>query len=160
MTFQASLPKVYVGPHDYERLRQAAAPLSSVGSSAADFLLSELERSVPCSTQDLPEDAVAMGRCVAYRLEDSKEEESGVLVFPDEYAPHSGKVSVLSPLGAALFGLRPGSSILYRSATGTIRTVTVLSVSAAPVSNVIVFRPRAVPPSPPPSDPDGPDAAA
>ena len=40
------------------------------------------------------------------------------LVYPDQAAPAAGKVSVLSPMGMALFGARVGDQVCWVSAAG------------------------------------------
>lgn len=160
MFYQSLLPKVFANWRDYEQLRQLAGPMSINGSKAASFLLDELDRSVPCGDSDLPDDAVAMGRRVVFRLDAASEDESGVLVYPDEYVPSSGHILVCSPLGAALFGLRAGSSMFYTSATNRVREVTVVRVEMQERSNVLTFPLRKHGRPPETSDIGGPDDAA
>jgi regulator of nucleoside diphosphate kinase len=56
------------------------------------------------------------------------------LVFPREHAVHDGALSVLTPLGAALIGLREGQSITFETLDGRTRRVTVLRVLSQPDS--------------------------
>jgi regulator of nucleoside diphosphate kinase len=48
------------------------------------------------------------------------------VVAPEDADPICGRVSVLSDLGAALIGLAPGQSILWRDRVGGLRQVMVL----------------------------------
>lgn len=55
-----------------------------------------------------------------------------VLVYPGEEDEGLGRISVLSPLGAALIGLSEGQSFQWRSATGVCRTLHVVRVVRQP----------------------------
>src|SRR5699024_4312627 len=142
MTYQPTLPQIFVASHDDGRLRQVATPLASRGSWIAKFLLSELDRSITCGPGDLPDDTVAMGCRVTYRVDDSNDAENALLVYPEDYFPYRGRLSVLTAVGAALFGLRAGSSISCRPPGGADQMITVLRVDGPPPANVLPFRPR------------------
>jgi len=55
-----------------------------------------------------------------------------MLVYPGEEDEGLGRISVLSPLGAALIGLAAGQSFRWRSATGLLRTLQVIRVVHQP----------------------------
>jgi len=40
------------------------------------------------------------------------------LVYPEEDAPHDGKLSVLSPMGMVLYGAKVGEEVCWMSAAG------------------------------------------
>ena len=50
------------------------------------------------------------------------------LVFPDQADILQGKISVMTPVGTALIGLRTGHTISWKHRAETIRRLTVLSV--------------------------------
>jgi len=50
------------------------------------------------------------------------------LVYPREADISNNRLSVLTPVGAALIGVRVGESITWETPTGEIRQLTVLSV--------------------------------
>jgi regulator of nucleoside diphosphate kinase len=50
------------------------------------------------------------------------------LVYPEEADISQRKVSVLTPVGTALIGLRNGNSITWETPNGEVRQLTVLSV--------------------------------
>ena len=56
----------------------------------------------------------------------------GMLVYPGEEDAGAERISVLSPLGAALIGLAEGQSFQWRSATGVRRTLQVIRVVHQP----------------------------
>ena len=53
------------------------------------------------------------------------------LVYPGEADIEQGKISILTPIGAALIGLSKGQSIDWATRTGEIRRLTVLEVREA-----------------------------
>ena len=57
------------------------------------------------------------------------------LVYPGEEDTDIGRVSVLTPIGAALIGLSEGQSIRWRSALGDWRDLTVLRIRQVPRSD-------------------------
>lgn len=104
---------------DYARLREYALN---------DELADELDRAIVVQKEQVPEDVVTMNvRCVYLdeRLGTQREIE---LVFPEEADPAAGKVSVLTPVGSALIGLRVGQDIAWDFPDGSVRRLKVTGV--------------------------------
>jgi regulator of nucleoside diphosphate kinase len=59
---------------------------------------------------------------------DDDELREAFLVYPAEADLLESKISVLTPVGAALIGLRIGQSITWQAGDGSRHTLTVLSV--------------------------------
>jgi regulator of nucleoside diphosphate kinase len=78
-------------------------------AEAADALADVLMQARLVPHDRLPADRVAMNSSVAYREEPHGEPRSVAIVHPGEAAPSEGRISVLSPVGRALLGRRPGS---------------------------------------------------
>jgi regulator of nucleoside diphosphate kinase len=78
----------------------------------------------------VPDDVVAMGRTVRYAHEEDAEERRKeiVLVYPEAADRTAGRVSVLSPLGAALIGLKVGDRIDWPLPRGRVAKLRVLEV--------------------------------
>lgn len=134
-------PEILLGREEHRRLTVLA--LSSTGHSAevADELLYELERASLLPDSTLPAEVVRMGSRVLYRTGDGEEREV-MLVYPARADIGEGRISVLTPVGAALIGLRTGQSITWLTRSGQRQVLTVLAVR------------------PPPSDGDDPGPAA
>lgn len=116
-----SLPPI-VSSTDYARLRQYALN---------DELADELDRAIVVHKEQVPEDVVTMhARCIYVdeRLGTQREIE---LVYPSEADPTAGKVSVLTPVGSALLGLRVGQEIAWDFPDGSVRRLKVAAVSQA-----------------------------
>lgn len=125
----ATRPPVFVTPEDFRRLYTLAEDAERRTPAVAAYLLDELERAQQVPAADLPPDAVGMGSRVTYRDEATGRERSVTLVFPGEESADAGAVSILTPVGAALFGMRPGAAIDWTTPGGQPRTLTVLAVA-------------------------------
>jgi regulator of nucleoside diphosphate kinase len=77
----------------------------------------------------VPETVVAMNSTVEF-LDDAHGETRTIqLVYPGEADIAANKVSVLSPVGAGLLGLKAGQSIQWPDRDGRLRALRVLKVS-------------------------------
>ena len=101
---------------DYVRLRRL--PLS-------DALNDELDRAIVVSVEQVPEDVVTMYARCAYRDGQSGVVREVELVYPDEADSALGRISVLSPVGSALLGLRAGQEIAWDFPDGSRRSLKV-----------------------------------
>lgn len=123
-------PNITLSTSDHQRLSLLA--LSGPGSDpdAADDLLNELDRASIVTDASLPGDVVRMGSLVRFRA--GRDERTALLVYPAEADIASGRISVLTPVGAALIGLRTGQSISFRTRDGRPQMLTVLRVLPPP----------------------------
>jgi len=123
-------PNITLSTSDHQRLSLLA--LSGPGSDpdAADDLLNELDRASIVTDARLPGDVVRMGSLVRFRA--GRDERTALLVYPAEADIASGRISVLTPVGAALIGLRTGQSISFRTRDGRPQMLTVLRVLPPP----------------------------
>ena len=125
-----SLPSVSIPEPDCNRLdhvvRQAAADHHPV----AAFLACELLRANVLPAHEFPFDAVTLDRWVIFRPDRGWQAERRLLVCPEDYRSAELHLSVLSPLGAALIGLRVGSQIPYRSIEGVMHVACVESLGS------------------------------
>lgn len=126
-------PPVFVTPEDFRRLYTLAEDALRRSPETAGYLLDELERARQVPAAELPPDAVGMGSRVRYRDDATGRERTVTLVFPGEENAGSGAVSILTPVGAALLGMRPGASIDWTTPGGQRRTLTVLEVAPSPL---------------------------
>lgn len=116
-------PPITLGEADHRRL----LALTEAGAGPAEDLLAEIERAEVVPGEWLPADVVRMGSGVRYRTADG-EERAVTLVYPGKADIASGRVSVLTPIGTALIGLRRGQSITWIARDGSRRVLTVLAV--------------------------------
>jgi regulator of nucleoside diphosphate kinase len=99
---------------------------------SAQFLAAELERARVVSPAGLPPNVISMHSVFDVRDGITDQVRRAMLVYPGEEDEGLGRISVLSPLGAALVGLAEGQSFHWRSATGAKRTLQVIRVVHQP----------------------------
>jgi regulator of nucleoside diphosphate kinase len=87
-------------------------------ASRLDELRAELERARIVSTYELPNDVVTMNSKVVMRDLETDEQETFVLVFPEEADIAEGRLSILAPIGTAILGERIGEEIRWRVPDG------------------------------------------
>jgi regulator of nucleoside diphosphate kinase len=120
-------PDIILSTEDHRRLTELAHAGISIASTVADDLLVELDRASIVPPEQLPDDVVRMGSTVRYRTGEAEQREV-TLVFPAEADIEQGRVSVMTPIGAALIGLRSGQSITWLTRDGRKQMLTVLRV--------------------------------
>jgi regulator of nucleoside diphosphate kinase len=120
-------PRITVSDVDHERLTRLAEGIEHRSPRLAEALQHEMQRAVVVPSGSVPADVVQMGSWVRFRLA-SGEIKQVTLVFSSEADFAEGRVSVLTPLGAALIGLTTGQSITWSSTDGREHELTVLTV--------------------------------
>lgn len=121
------MPKIIVCEADYQRLTDLAMAVQGRIPEVADELLAEMDRAEIADT--IPGTVVRMGSKIRFRADDGQER-NVTLVFPGEADIEQGKISILTPIGAALIGLSEGQSILWAKRDGERHRLTVLRVEA------------------------------
>lgn len=116
-------PPVFATPTDYSLLQQIVR--SSEPAPGLSLLLDEVSR-----MEVLPGGAirgfVRLGSTVTYKDLRTKRERTIHIAAPFEADPDDNRVSVLSPIGAALIGLSEGAIIRWSGGDGAVRAVKVL----------------------------------
>lgn len=110
---------------DYQQL----LPLVEQQDTAtSETLAYELERAVIVSRDQFPQDAVCMGSKVTFVDLDTGEQTLVSLAFPEQANVAQLKISILSPIGSALIGLRIGGTIDWPLPTGKVCRIKVIAV--------------------------------
>lgn len=122
------LPQIILTTPDSERLRRLADAAAGKFPQAAEFLAREVDRAELSDDTATVQSLVTMGSEVVYRDDETGKTRKVILVYPDEADLDAGKISVLTPIGAALIGLSVNQSIEFETPTGATRSVTVESV--------------------------------
>lgn len=92
------------------------------------MLLTEIERAELHDRESLPEGVVSLGSEVDFFDEGSGQQRTVTLVLPGDADIAEGRVSILTPMGAGLFGLSTGQSIDWPDLEGRERRVRILAV--------------------------------
>lgn len=103
----------------------------------AAMLLGEIERAELHEADTLPADAVMIGSEVSFVDERTKLLRTVTLVLPIDANIAEGRISILTPMGAALYGLRAGDAIDWPDIDGNARRITIKRVTqpARPLTN-------------------------
>ncbi len=128
-TSPAAEPRLIINIADYDRLAALADAARARNAAIARDLLRELDRATIVPATELPAEAVAMHSKVAFRDEQAGHVQRVKLVYPNEADIADGRVSVLTPVGAALIGLSKGQTMTWETRTGERRSLTVLEVT-------------------------------
>ena len=91
----------------------------------------EIDRARVVAGARMPADVVGIGNRVRYRDETTGREQTVSLVWPEASDITSGRVSVVTPIGVALLGLKQGARFDWRRRDGELRTLCVLEVLPA-----------------------------
>lgn len=84
-------------------------------------LRGELERAQVVAPQEIPPDVITMNSKVVLVDQDTNEEETYTLVYPENANPAEGKVSILAPIGTAMLGYRVGDVFEWEVPAGKRR---------------------------------------
>lgn len=122
------LPPITLNGLDFERLERLAEAAADTFPRTADFLAREVARATVMPSGFALRGVVTMGAQVEFRDDTTDQTRTVTLVYPDEADLADGKLSILSPVGAALIGLSVGHSIEWQTPAGGWRSLTVLRV--------------------------------
>ena len=94
----------------------------------AAMLLEEIERAELHEADTLPETAVTIGSQVDFVDEKTSQLRIAELVMPAMANIAEGRISILTPMGAALYGLTAGQAIDWPDLDGNERRIRILRV--------------------------------
>ena len=123
-----TFPPIIMTETDFDFLCNLTAARGGALSEVMSFLEHELERAEVVPDPYLPPDAVRLHSRVTYRDLITGQERTVTLAYPSEEDISLGLISILTPVGAALLGLRAGQRISWRSWADTPRELEVLRV--------------------------------
>ena len=126
----AKAAAIYLTELDLTRLENAANRAGS-NSPLAGLVDDLIARANVVPGNKLPADVVTMNSVVCV-VDDTGAEQELTLVYPEEANVASAKLSVLSPMGAALLGARVGKSVKYSAPNGAQRSLRIDRVAFQP----------------------------
>jgi regulator of nucleoside diphosphate kinase len=139
-----------IGLHDYGRLEIAAFEQLDMLSPMRPRIARLLAEACLVPGNEVPADTVTLGSIVRYRV-DGDRLERRLLTLGREYAPNDQYVNVLTPVGLALIGRRPGETATAETFEGRMLAISIAALEYQPEA---AARAREAGP-----DGDGPEAA-
>lgn len=124
------LPAITIARSEHERLSNLADMLAERDPKAAEQLAAELDRAKIVDDARMAPGVMRMGSTAEFRIDD-EEPQTAELVFPGEADISRQRISVLTPVGAALLGLSAGQSLEWSARDGRVRRLSVLAVHNA-----------------------------
>ena len=125
-------PPIVVTRSDYQRLSDLADAAMQNASAAGEELAAELDRARIVEADEIAPDVVTMHARFTFRDDSHGTTRTISLVYPGEENVDEGRISILTPMGAALLGLSEGQSIALEGRDGARRSITVLELLSQP----------------------------
>jgi regulator of nucleoside diphosphate kinase len=104
-------PRLIIDEHAYPRLMALAERARAQVPELADRLIEEIERADLRPSSEMPHDVVTLGSEVTFRQ--GERTQTVQIVAPEEADIERRRISVLTPVGAALLGLSVGQKISW-----------------------------------------------
>ena len=124
-------PPIAIDESHFTRLSALSSLTNGPMTEVCQYLREELDRAHVLPPEKLRPDIVNLGSRVEFRDEQTGKVQEIVLVYPFDADIACRRVSVLTPVGAALLGLSVNQTISFHTRTGEQRELTVLKVRRA-----------------------------
>ena len=124
---QPELPPITIVRRDMEKLIRLADAAEGRFAQTGDFLAREIDRAEVIEDFERRPDLVAMGSRVTFRDNTTGQTRTVTLVYPEDADLAQDRISVLTPIGAALIGLSAGQSIEWQTLEEESRSLTVIA---------------------------------
>lgn len=121
-------PRITVSDIDHKRIVDLATGTQTRFPEVAEELLIEMDRAHVVAPAKVPANVVRMGSGVTFET-DGAQARSVTLVYPGEADIEQNRISILTPIGAALIGLSTGQSINWHARDGRRHVLTVVNVT-------------------------------
>ncbi|MEQ8310989.1 MAG: nucleoside diphosphate kinase regulator [Sphingopyxis sp.] len=127
----AKSPPIQMIDREADRLTELALSKEDDLPQVCGLLLREINRATIRTAPRFPSDIVTMQSRVTFADAATGAERTVELVYPGDADISAGRISILTPVGAGLIGLREGQSILWPDRDGHERKLTILKVERA-----------------------------
>ncbi len=121
--------KIYVTETDLSRL-EALVDNSSVPNIEA--LRDELSQAIVVRSENIPPDVVTMNSKIRFRDMDTGEESEMTLVYPGSANVEKNQISIMAPVGSAVFGLSVNDEIEWPMPSNKKRALKIISILYQP----------------------------
>jgi regulator of nucleoside diphosphate kinase len=132
MSFLDPRPAITVTEPDADRLLALSRQIRPRQPGIAAMLEAEVGRAAIVAPDQMPPDIVTMHSHAVFAYAHSQRSHWLTLVYPGEADLDLAKISIATPVGAALIGLRAGDSIGWTLASGEPRRIMLREVAYQP----------------------------
>lgn len=122
-------PPIHMIEDEADAITSLAMSVEDRLPQVAELLLDEIGRAKTYTKAKIPVDVVTMNATVEFVDEASGADRTVEIVYPRDADISAGKISILTPIGAGLIGLRAGQSILWPDREGKERWLRIISVT-------------------------------
>lgn len=129
-----AIRQIFITAFDLQRLDKlidSATANSQRDNRNMEELEEELLKAEVVDSSGIPPDVITMNSKVSLQDLDSGEQIEYTLVFPGDADLSSGKISILAPIGTAMFGYRTGDRISW-SVPGGVRKLKIKKILYQP----------------------------
>ena len=127
----ADRPHLHLLASESDLVAELALKVEHSQPVVAAMLLAEIERAELHDRDSMPDGHVMLNSKVSFVDERSRQVREVTVVLPPEANIAEGRVSILTPMGAALYGLANGACIDWPDLSGRQRRIRILRVSRA-----------------------------
>ena len=131
---KALRPQITIARETLDHLESLVEGAAARMPALADRLLEELARARIVPAARMPADVAGIGSRITWRDEMTGQDQTATLTWPEQANIDAGRISVLTPIGVALLGLKAGARFQWETRAGEQRTLEVLSVSPGTAS--------------------------
>lgn len=124
-----SLPQIHMIGEEAEKLSNLAMNIEHRAPQVSELLIRETSRAKLHASDSIPADVVTMGSSVEFIDEGGGARRTVELVYPVDADVSAGRISILTPIGAGLIGMREGQSILWPDRDGHERHLVIVKVN-------------------------------
>lgn len=121
-------PHLHLLASESDRVAELALKVEHEQPVVAAMLLAEIERAELHDAESMPDDHVRLNSKVSFVDERGGQVRDVTLVLPSEANIAEGRISILTPIGAALYGLGTGDCIHWPDLRGSQRRIRILRV--------------------------------
>lgn len=121
-------PRIVIPASEHTRLVAIAEAAQARDVGVSEYLLEELSRAFIVPDAQCASNVVRIGSTVTYREDVSGRIRTVTVVFPQLADISASRISILTPVGAALIGMSPAQTIQWPRPDGAVESLTVLNV--------------------------------
>ena len=124
-------PSIFITTKDVEKLRDLIREAYHTEYRGIDYLkklAEEIEKASVVQPDQIPSDVITLSSTARLVDQQTDEEMTYTLVFPEDAEVTQGKISILAPIGTAMLGYRVGDTFEWDTPGGkrTIRVKEIL----------------------------------